>query len=768
MARRLLASLVVVALSAVAAEAQQTTSNYKIVAEVQEQVRENYLKLSGRVELEQGDTKLYADHLEWFKDQDRAIATGNVVFSQGNNSIAADRADINTKSHVGTFYDATGIANIQPPRQRPTPGALMLPPAANQETDVYFFGSVVEKIGPKKYKITNGGFSTCVQPTPRWDLHADTVVLNIDHYTLLRQVIFQVKGVPLFYTPLLYYPTKQEGRATGILIPTYGSSTIRGQSIHNAFFWAIDRSHDATFMHDWYSKTGQAFGSEYRYSLASGDGNMRGELINEHEASYPGGGMLPARRSFELRGNASQTLSESLRARGNIDYFSSVATMQSFNTNIYDASRSRRTYGGNIVGAWPSYSLNGTFDWVENFYTSTSSVVSGSTPRIAFTRNERPLFSGSQLYFSAGTEFVHFDRQSHEGTAAFDSGLSRFDFAPQIRYPFKKWQWFTVSTTLLWRDTFYTRSEDPSARDPLTGQPVILDESLNRQYLAVVAQAIGPVFTRVWDTPDSSYAEKFKHSIEPVFVVQRSSSVDNFDRIVKTDGIDQVVGTTSYSYGVNNRFYAKRKVGALSQAVEIVTVSLTQSHYTNSLAAQYDSTYQTSLNASQPSRFSPVRLDVRAMPTTSVNGTFHAEFDSRYRELRLVTVNGTYNWLTQLQTTVGWTHKFFIKELEGFNDPTRLDHYLNAQANAQTRDNRLGARYSFNYDVLHSTMLQQSITGFYNAQCCGIAVQYQRFNFGGISGFSLLPSDHRFFLSFTLAGLGNFSPLNGAMNGVPR
>ena len=31
-----------------------------------------------------------------------------------------------------------------------------------------------------------------------------------------------------------------------------------------------------------------------------------------------------------------------------------------------------------------------------------------------------------------------------------------------------------------------------------------------------------------------------------------------------------------------------------------------------------------------------------------------------------------------------------------------------------------------------------------------------------------LPADHRFFLSFTLAGLGNFSPFNGALSGVPR
>ena len=28
-----------------------------------------------------------------------------------------------------------------------------------QDTDVYFFGEKIEKIGPKKYKITNGGFT---------------------------------------------------------------------------------------------------------------------------------------------------------------------------------------------------------------------------------------------------------------------------------------------------------------------------------------------------------------------------------------------------------------------------------------------------------------------------------------------------------------------------------------------------------------------------------------------------------------------------------
>src|SRR5262249_34499282 len=154
-------------------------------------------------------------------------------------------------------------------------------------------------------------------------LHAGSVVLNVDHYTLLRQAVFNVKGVPLLYTPIMYYPTHEDGRATGFLIPTYGQSTLRGHSIHNAFFWAIDRSQDATIMHDWYSKTGSSYGGEYRYNLGSGQGIADFSLLHDNQTD-----LLPESRSFEIRGNANQIFPHNLRARANVDYFSSVTTMQ--------------------------------------------------------------------------------------------------------------------------------------------------------------------------------------------------------------------------------------------------------------------------------------------------------------------------------------------------------------------------------------------------------------------------------------------------------
>jgi LPS-assembly protein len=747
----------------------------------------------GHVEMDQGsDTKIYADDVRMFTGENKAIATGNVVFAQGDNRISAEHAEFDTEKRLGTFYNATGFSTVKPPKpQAARPGAMAPPPVVGQDTVVIFFGEKIEKIGPKKYRITNGGFSTCVQPTPRWDLHAGTVILNVDHYTVLTNAVLRVKGVPMFYTPILYYPTKREDRATGFLMPTYGASSLRGQSIHNGFFWAINRSQDATFLHDWFSQTGQGVGSEYRYNAGTGDGNIRAYLDNQHGSTYVddlgNSTTTAASRSYEIRGGANQLLPFGLRARANVNYFSSIATSQQFNTNIYDASRNSRTFGGNVVGAWGKYSMNATVDHSEYFYNLTDSTLSGSFPRVSFTRNERPILD-SPVYFSAAAEYVSSLRaqtfsstaeDGHTVVTTNDTGLSRIDLAPQIRYPFKKWAWFTVNSTFGWRETYYTRSFEPNS-DPNVQK--IVDVGLNRTLYTLQAQVVGPVFNKVWDTPQNGYAEKFKHSIEPVLTVNRISSVDNINQIVKLDGIDQYVGGTTLTYGLNNRFYAKRKTtpGGVAQSREIFDIELSQSYYTNQLASQFDTQYQTTLGvvSQVPTNFSPIALNFRALPTDTINANLRAEFDARYHGLRTISAQGSYSWTNRLQVTGGWSKRGYIAEIPAFNDcrvvqvpftcsPASLDQAINATSTFHTKDNKVGATLSFTYDILRSYMQQQRMSLFYNAQCCGIALEYQTYNFGAGSS-SPIPADHRFFLSFTLAGLGNFSPFNGALSGVPR
>jgi LPS-assembly protein len=741
-------------------------AGYTVKAGRQEKVGDKHWVLSETVELERGDSKLYADEVEFFEDQDRVVARGNVVFNQGKNRIAADRADFNTRTALGTFYHATGIATVEPPRQRPQAG-ISVPQQTGQVNDVIFFGDTVEKVASKKYKITNGGFSTCEQPTPRWNLTADTMTLYVDHYTLLKQAVLRVKGVPMLYLPVMYYPTQEDGRATGFLLPTYGLSTLRGQTIHNAFFWAIGRSHDATFEHDFFSKTGNGFRGEYRYNLGSGnDGTVDSNVLDENATTYTIGGTTipaPASRSTTINGYMNQSLPGGLHARARANYFSSIVTNQTLNTNVNDAGRNSRNYGVNVVGSWRSYSLTGVFDRTEYFNSTTASQVTGSSPRINFSRNERPLFKSAPIYFGATSEIAHLDRLSRSNDATVvgsDRSLGRLDFSPQIRVPFTRWPFFTINTSANWRETYYTRSQDRQQ------QPI--DEALNRQYFTLTAQTVGPVFNRVFNTPGSDYAERWKHTIEPFFTAQRTTAIDEYEQIIQTDSVDAPYGsTTSYTYGINNRLYARRRFGTATRATEIVAVEISQSYYTNAQASLRDPRYATSYTGGAPNNFSPIAVNVRTTPSLDVNVTVRAEIDSKYKELRTVSATGTYSVGQWMQTSGGWSRKFFIEDLAGFDDPSRLDHYLNVGTNLHTPDNKYGGTYSMNYDVLRSSLLQQRMSAFYNAQCCGLAFEYQKYNLAIATG-GRYPSDHRFFLSFTLAGLGSFSPFSGGLGSVPR
>jgi len=280
------------------------------------------------------------------------------------------------------------------------------------------------------------------------------------------------------------------------------------------------------------------------------------------------------------------------------------------------------------------------------------------------------------------------------------------------------------------------------------------------------------VIARVWNTPNNGYAEKFKHSVEPFLMIGRTTSIDERDRIIQLDAGDSTYGNaTRFVYGVTNRFYAKqrRPGSAISQAREIASFDVTQSYYSDARTAQFDLSYSTSFLGAPPSNFSPISINARVAPADQFNVTMRAEIDSQYLALRTISANGSYT-AGLVTATGGWSKKSFIAGLVPFNDPANLDQYINASGSAHTKDNAVGATYSINYDMLRSRLLQQRITGFYNSQCCGLAFEYQVYNFSGLATGVLngVSQDHRFFMSFTLAGLGNFSPFNGALSGAPR
>ena len=139
-------------------------------------------------------------------------------------------------------------------------------------------------------------------------------------------------------------------------------------------------------------------------------------------------------------------------------------------------------------------------------------------------------------------------RESQNSTQKLDQGLSRFDVVPTLRFPFTRWPFLTFNSSVSWRDTYWTESLAP-------GTNAQVATPISRRYYDLSTRITGPTFTRIFNKP----GRKLKHVIQPTLALQRTSPIDNFDRIVKLDGNDWIVGrVTRATYCVTNRLYAKK------------------------------------------------------------------------------------------------------------------------------------------------------------------------------------------------------------------
>ena len=735
----------------------------KVLAQLQRSLEGDCFELEQAVEMTRGDMRFYADTVTYCAKTDRMIATGNVLLIETDHQIAADRADFNAKTRLGTFYNARGFATMgAPPGGKPTAGA--------SDPDVQFFGETLEKTGEDTYIITKGGFTSCVQANPRWEMTSGSLKLRVDHYALLRNMFLKVKGVPAIYLPLMYYPLSKDNRSTGFLMPSYGSSSYKGQTISNAFFWAINRSQDATFLHDWFSKTGQAIAGEYRYMSLGGSGNIRTDFLNERPTAFvdtDGTETEQAgRRTFRTYGNLSQSLGGSWHAQARADYSTDLTVDRLYDTDIARATRRTRSYGGSVSGTTKGIRVTGTYDRNEYFAENSTSSLRGTAPRINIARPDR-LLPKLPIYFSVNSEFVRIEQKTFKSDRTLDrnDSLDRLDIVPAVRFPFNKIAFLTFNATAQFRNTFWTDSMLVNIVDGVESATTTrLNAPISRRFLELSADMNGPTLVRIWDAPKSTYAQRFRHSIEPFAQVLYRTAIDNYNAIPKIEGSDNIVGSaTSYTYGMNTRFYAKRTVdGPRAVPREVISASIRQTYNTDARSVLSDAD-QRSRNIEPTSHFSPVSLLVRTSPFDGIHGNFRTVYDGRYSRFRSFSSDASWEE-ERLSLQAGWSSVRFSPDSLGRNR-ARQQHYFNSSTNLRFQQNRYGITHSINWDVKNQSLTQHRIASYYNAQCCGFSAEYQFIDLSQFSGIAV-QQDSRFHFSVTLGGIGNVSNIFGALGGT--
>src|SRR5262245_21257402 len=114
----------------------------------------------------------------------------------------------------------------------------------------------------------------------------------------------------------------------------------------------------------------------------------------------------------------------------------------------------------------------------------------------------------SKIYIGFAGEVANIENQSNIDDPMTSRGLCRFDASPTISAPLSRLTFLTASSSAAWRFTRWTDSQDPITRET-TGV------ELTRALFEAQATLVGPVFQKVFDTPNSGYSEKIKHLIEP-------------------------------------------------------------------------------------------------------------------------------------------------------------------------------------------------------------------------------------------------------------
>ena len=487
---------------------------------------QGHFRLTGNVVLSQVGMKFYADVVDYYPQTNRLLATGNVLLEQVDHQIAADRADFNALTRLGTFYNARGFASLGTRADVSQFGTL--------QPDVQFYGETIEKTGPDTYLISHGGFTTCAQANPRWEMTSGSIKLRVDHYALLQNMLLKAKGVPVLFLPVFYYPISNDNRQTGFLMPSYGSSTYEGQ-VHQQRVFLGDRPQPGRDVPARLVLEDRA-GGERRIPLR-GPARQRQPADQFHRQPSCD---LRDQRGVEHRGRGAELSADREHEPGTRRDLVCAGAGQLLFQHQRSATVERRPQPDlateQIAGridwrALRGYRITGTYDRNEAFTGTTSSNVRGSAPRINVSRPDR-LLGPVPVYASVNTEYVHLAQQDHNFTAGTVTrrDIDRLDIQPVLRFPFNRLTFLSFNTSLMWRNTFWSDSQ--------LANGTRLPAPISRRFLELSATFNGPTFVRIFDAPKSQYAQRFKHTIEPFLQVTHRTPIENANQIIPNEYVD--------------------------------------------------------------------------------------------------------------------------------------------------------------------------------------------------------------------------------------
>jgi LPS-assembly protein len=124
---------------------------------------------------------------------------------------------------------------------------------------------------------------------PTWSIQAEKVVDDKDRRLVFyRHAVIRVKGIPIFYAPILWTPDANAGATSGFFPPRVSVSRRRGFSYEQPYLWVISPSQDLEISPQINTKLNPFLNFDYRKRFWSGELDARFGYTYEADSNSEG------------------------------------------------------------------------------------------------------------------------------------------------------------------------------------------------------------------------------------------------------------------------------------------------------------------------------------------------------------------------------------------------------------------------------------------------------------------------------------------------
>lgn len=662
------------------------------------------------VETMQTTVTIKADWMVYDTTLQSIKARGHVRVDNGEEILNAEQASLDLTKETGSFTNATVVKN---------------------DNSLHLEGRTIEKTGINTYNIGNGWAITCKLEkgeTPPWSFASKSTKIEPGGYAVLKHARFNIRGVPVFYTPYMVLPVKNT-RQTGLLYPELSSSTNNGFGLNLPFFLNISDSADATFYPQYYVNRGFMPGAEFRYAQGEMEkGTFVATYIDDNltdpsETGYyhDTGFTHTNNERYWIRGKADHTFGEDWQTRLDLDIVSDRDYLTEFNTgtngfnnssdrflNEYgrafdDKTSSLRSNSLSTLKSWSGMSLEANLLAINDVRT----VKSGSTPLWKLPSVD---FSGyqpigeSDFSFDWNTDYVNYWRE--EGVSGH-----RFDLHPILSSPIPLSRYLESRAQVGVRDTYYLVNKN--------GDSAWTNDDQQNRLLADFQAEIGTTVLKNF-FQDASQNNGFDHQVHPFISYEFIPEVDQ-DKLPIFDEVDSISDQNRILYGIDNFFNLFSNFASGNPSTrEYAFFKINQYYDLRSTASD------------RP--FSDFFVRTGWLPIDSLTLEYQTDIDAYGGGFQSHSFGGTYT------TSRG---DFFSLDYS-FNDEMSIEQ-VNATVSAHLLDNWLAA-----VEVQHSLSYSET-------QAADISLTYQALCWSVTLESNYTPTDTAFMLIFNLANIG--SPL---------